>query len=372
MTKRANGDGTIGQYGNRWIARITLPDGRRQAFYGRTREDAKSQMDAALVDLRRGKPLPDRDLRLSEYLEDWLEDCVKPSVRPRTYDSYEQTVRCHINPALGKRRLSRLAPAQVQNLLNDKLAAGLSPTTVRYIRSVLRLALAQALRWDYVARNVAELTTPPRGERREMRVLSPQEALAFAEALRGSRLEAICLLAATSGLRQGELLGLHWSDVDLAAGTLAVRAQLQRLDKEYRLVEVKTSHSRRTIPIPAFAVAALRQHHTRQLEDRLAAGPDWQEHGLIFPSQVGTPMDAKNLSHRFRQFADGAGFQGLRFHDLRHSFASLLLAKGVAPRVIMEMMGHTLISTTMDTYTQVMPELLRDAADKMDEVFGQK
>lgn len=359
----------------RWEARVTLtdPDGRRirRSLLARSRPEVEAKLRAALDAEARGLPATDARLRLAEHLTDWLEN-VRPRVRPRTYQSYESVVRVHLIPALGHVPLIRLTPQQVQTMLNRQSAGGASPRTVAISRDVLRLALHQAERWGQLGRNVARLVDPPRVVRHEIRPLAPAEVRRFLDAIAGTPDEALYLTAIGLGLRQGELLGLAWSDVDLEAGTLRVRHALQRIDGVARLVEPKSVTSRRTVALPAVVADALRQHRRRQLERRLAAGDRWraEDWDLVFCSATGTPLDGPNVNKRFQRLIADLGLPRQRFHDLRHACASLLLVQGVAPRVVMETLGHSQISLTMNTYSHVMPALGRDAAARMDELLA--
>ena len=260
----------------------------------------------------------------------------------------------------------------MQAFLNAKSASGLSPRSVGYLRAVLRQALGQAERWGMVTRNVARLADPPRIPRHEVRPFSPEEARRFLDAIRGDRLEALYLVALGVGLRQGEILGLAWSDVDLEASTLTVRHALQRVDRVLVLVEPKSATSRRIIALPALVRDALRAHRTRQRTERLLAGSRWHDdpRDVVFRTTVGTPMDGIAVTRRFQAVLRQAGLPRQRFHDLRHACASLLLAQGVAPRVVMETLGHSQISLTLNTYSHVIPALGRAAADQMDAVLG--
>ncbi|MBF6613953.1 MAG: site-specific integrase, partial [Chloroflexi bacterium] len=209
---------------------------------------------------------------LGQFLATWLEDSVRPTVRPKTYDSYAQVVRLYIEPELGRVQLGKLTPQQIQHLLNKLLKMGLAPRTVRYCHAILKIALGRAYKWSLVPRNVAQLVDAPRSRRYEMRSLTPEEARVFLNTVRGDRLEALYSVAIALGLRQGEALGLRWEDVDMDKCTLRVRYALQRIDGKPQLVEPKTQKSRRTIFMPQVTVNALRTHRVRQLEERLAAG----------------------------------------------------------------------------------------------------
>jgi integrase len=371
--KRGNGEGTIIRRADgRWEARVTLPDGTRKSFYARSRQEAARRLTQALRDRDQGLPVGlNARQTVGQYLERWLADVARPTVRPSTYESYAGYVRRHLIPGLGAIPLSRLTPQDVQAFLTAKLQDGqLTPRTVQYLRAILRRALAQALKWGLVARNAAALTDPPKVPRHEIRPLTPQEATAFLEAVRGDRLEALFVLALTTGMRQGELLGLRWQDVDLDAGTLRVAVALQRIGGQPRLVEPKTARSRRELPLPERATAALRAHRARQREERLRLGAAWQDWGLVFTREDGAPLDASTVTHRFQKLLARANLPRVRFHDLRHTCASLLLAHGVPARVIMDILGHSQISVTLNTYTHVLPDMQREALARLNALFA--
>ena len=291
---------------------------------------------------------------------------VKASVRPRTYESYCQLIRLYIGPGLGRIRLQKLSATDVQSFLNDRLAAGLSARTVQYVHAVIPKALNQALRWDLIPRNVATLFSPPRVKRPEVQPLTPAEVKTFLTALSGNRLVALYTLVVAVRLRQGEALGLRWEDVNFDRSTLSVRKALQRVEGELRLTESKSSKSRRSLILSPSFMAALRIHRSQQLQERLLSENRWKETGLVFTTCVGTPLDGPGVTRRFQRVLAKAGLPRKRFHDLRHTCASLLLAQGVHPRVIMEILGHSQMSLTMDTYSHVMPTLQEDAARLME------
>ena len=375
--KRGQGEGSIyKRKDDRWAAVINLgyQDGklRRKTFYGATREEVKDKLVAALNDQQKGLPISTESQTLSQFLEKWLDDISRPAVRPKTYLFYRDHIRLHIEPALGKKRLEKLTPADVQRFVNDRLQSGLSPQSIRHIISTLRAALNVAVKWQLVYRNVAALVSLPRIQKQEMKFFTPDDAKTFLGSIKGHRLEALFIMALTLGLRRGELLGLHWSDVDLDAATLRVNYGLQRFDGKLHLMEPKTEKSRRVLPLPSLLVAALRAHRTRQLEERLALGSDWQETGLVFVSTVGTPLEPRNLNRTFDALLENAKLSKIRLHDLRHSCATMLLAQGIPQRTLMEILGHSQISLTMNTYSHVLPEMTRAAVGVMDAVLGGK
>lgn len=379
MTRRGRNEGTIHHRADgRWVAIIghgynDAGKRIRQHVYGRTRADVVAKLGPALRARDDGLlPAPAR-LTVTSELADWLE-AVRPTVRPSTFTSYKYIVKTHLAPALGRVRLVRLQPTDVERMTTAKEAGGLSPRTVALMRTVLRMALGRAVKHGRLSRNVAALANPPRQVRHEIKPLSPEEVRTLLAAVAGTRLEGPVVVAVSTGLRAGELLGLQWADIDLDTGTLTVRTALQRIDGEHRLVPPKTSSSKREVALGAGTVAAIRAHRIRQLEERLVAGDEWNAAwpDLVFQTTVGGPVDINNLRHRFHRVLDRVGLRRVRWHDLRHAAASLLLAQNVHPRVIMELLGHSSIAVTMNTYSHVMPAARRDAAATMDAILAAK
>lgn len=368
--RRGNNEGSIRKRKDgRWEARVTV-NGRQRSLYGKTRDEVARKMRSTLRDVDRGHPVVSHQTLLQAYLREWLETTVKPTVRPKTYESYEGHVRLHIVPALGAVPLVKLEPRHVQRLMNDMLIRGLSPRTVIHTRATLRRALGHAQKWGLVARNVAALVDPPKAPRAEIDPLSPEQARQFLAAVEGDRFETLYHVALALGMRRGEILGLPWSNVDLDAGTLRVNQALQQIEGEWQLVEPKTKRSRRTLPIPDIVVAKLRTHRARQSRDRLRAGDRWEDWGLVFTTRIGTPLDGGNVTKAFQRTLAALGLPRQRFHDLRHACATFMLMQGLSPRVVMETLGHSQISVTMDTYAHVMPELQLEAANRMNDLLG--
>lgn len=376
MAKRSAGEGSLFQRADgRWCGQINLgwQGGRRvrKYFYGSSAEQARDALLKARADHAAGFPIAIERQTVGQFLERWLET-VKASIRPRTFQSYEILVRRHITPELGSLRLDKLSAQHVQTLLSRESASGLSSQTVRHVRAILRIALNQAIKWGLVARNAASLAVPPKLERKRFRSLSPEEARQLLDAARGDRLEAVYTVALSLGLRLGEILGLRWQDVDLDGGTLTVNQAIYRMRGGLVTSEPKTERSRRCLFLPDGVRAALKAHRLRQLQERLIAGSRWQDTSLVFTSTIGTPLDPRNLFRAFKALLRRAGLPGCRFHDLRHSAASLLLAQGVPMRAVMELLGHSSMSTTADIYSHVMPAMMRDVADKMDAILGSR
>jgi integrase len=373
--RRDYGSGSLRELPDgRWQGRVDLgrdAGGRRlrPTFTG-TKREVQSAIARAIRDREAGVAGASGRLTVRDYLARWMADSAAQRVRPRTLDGYRTVVEVHLVRGLGDVRLAKLTAPQVQAFVNAK-AATLSPGTVRNIHAVLRRALNQAVRWGLIARNVATLVDLPPARHHAVQALTDARARAILEAVRGDRIEPLVTVTLATGLRQGEALGLRWTDVDLEAGTATIRHSLLRRGRVVELVEPKTARSRRTVVLPGFAVAALRrQRDWFQAQQRLLAGEDWREGEFVFTSSVGTPLDGTNVTHRLQQLLAAAGLPRMRFHDLRHGAATLLLAAGVHPRVVMETLGHSQISLTMNTYSHVVPALQRDAADRLEAMLG--
>jgi integrase len=374
MAKRGNGEGSICRRKNGgWMAQYAVytPEGRkRKTIYGKTRKEVAKKLAKALADREGGFIFDAGNQTVSEYLERWLADSVKGSVKPSTYESYKWLVRRHIIPTLGRVKLASLNAAHLQGFYSSKLEQGLSPRSVQYMHAVMRRALKQALRWGLVPRNVSEAVDPPRPHKKEIRPLSRDEARRLLEAARGDRLEALYVLAVHCGLRQGELLGLRWEDVDLDAATLRVRRSLNTAREGPRFIPPKTARGRRTVKLNRPAVEALRRHHHRQFEESTVLADQWQDYGLVFATTAGTPISSRNLTGRsFKPLLKQAGLPDIRFHDLRHTCATLLLGSGVHPKLVQELMGHATIAITMDTYSHVLPGMGDQTANAMETVL---
>jgi integrase len=367
-------------------------DGKRhrKSIYGATRKEVSDELTRALRAQQLGMPIESGRLTVEEWLKQWLETEKPPATKPKTYAAYEYHTRMHLIPAFGKRPIVKLQPQEIRAFMQTKASEGLAPKSIRHFRATLRAALNVAVRDGLVARNVAALVKPPREDKRPLHVFTKQEAMRFLEIVKGHRLEAIFTVALCLGLREGEILGLRWADVDLNSGKLEVRFTLQRVKRpgekkgRLELIAPKTERSRRIIVLPQVAISALRAHRARQEDERSACGSRWHETGMVFTTGIGTMLDQRNMLRAFyaimdtRDPADLAPdlqkrrklLPSLRFHDLRHSAATLLLAQGVHPRYIMELLGHSSISLTMNTYGHILEEMKKETARQADAIFG--
>ena len=372
MTKRrANNEGSIyKRQDGRWVASVTLPGGTRKSFYGPTRAAVAQKLTVGLKAVQDGLPVPSDQLKVGRYLQDWLHT-AQPRLRPSTWHRYEQLIRVYALPALGALALSRLEPRHLERLYADGLTSGAAPATVRQLHAVLRSALGQAAQWGTVVRNVALLVRPPRLTRHDLTPLSAAQARALLDAAQAERFAALYVLAITTGMRLGELLGLCWRDVDLETGQLHVQHTMLRLPDGLKLREPKTPQSRRRIALTPQAVAALRRHRAQQAMERLQIGAAWADHDLVFANAIGRPVEQGNLlSRSFWPLLARAALPRIRFHDLRHTCATLLLQQGVHVKIVSEMLGHSNIKITLDVYSHVLPDMQTPAVDAMDRLLG--
>jgi integrase len=373
--KRGNGEGSItrrkdGLYMARYTVETAI-GAKRKTLYGKTRGEVSEKLTKAMADRDEGLVFDADNLKVGEYLERWLVDSVLDTVRPTTYERYEQIVRIHVRPALGSVKLKNLTPVHVRGLYREKLEAGLSARTVQYIHVTLHKALKQAVQDGLIPRNATEAVKAPQVRREEMRPLSGDQVKVLLEVARGDRLEALYVLAIHTGLRQGELLGLKWEDVDLESGTLRVRRTLVTAKGGPVLTAPKTKGSRRSVKLTQGAVEALRSHLKHQLQEIDRAGSLWRENGLMFASESGEPLDRRYLtSCRYKALLKRAELPMIRFHDLRHTCATLLLSKNVNPKIVSEMLGHASIAITLDTYSHVLPNMRDQAAAAMEEALS--
>lgn len=352
-----------------WYGRFDHPDpstGKRVTTRVKapTRSECERLLREAIQRFESGQASLDERITVREYLVDrWLPS-IASTVRPATHRRYTDIVVGHILPAMGHLRLSKLSALDLQRLYADRLATGLSPNTVRHHHAVLHRALGQAVRMRVIDRSVADLVDPPRSVKPDVKAWDVREVVRFLDVGDTSDLAALWRLALLGGLRRGELLGLKWDDVDLERGTLAVRHSLIRGNAStWELGAPKTASGRRTIALDKTCVAALRKQRAAQNAERLRLGPIWNDQGFIFANETGGPLHANTVVLRFKRLAAAAGVTPIRFHDMRHTCATLALVHGVHPKVVQERLGHSNIAMTLDRYSHVTPGLQREAAD---------
>jgi integrase len=372
--KRSHGEGNIYKRADGlFVGRIMLgrkPNGRpdRPKVIGSTRAAVLKQIAELRRQADEGTVIDAGHSRqtVAAYLGVWL-DAAGTTTRPQTLVGYRQIVRDHITPSLGRYKLSALRPDAIQRLYAAKLAEGLSAYTVRKIHIVLHRALEVAVRWRYLPRNPADDVDPPTASKRDVRPPEPAELTRLVEAAEAAqdRLAALWALAIYTGCRQGELLALGWTDVDMELATLSVRRNLIQVKNQTPLFGApKSETSRRTISLPVAAVAALRAHKARQAEERLAAA-HWADCDLVFCSAIGTPLLRRNINRSFSLALKRAGLRAtIRFHDLRHAHATLMLRAGVPLKVASGRLGHGSVAITADLYQHWASDMDTDAAER--------
>ncbi len=377
--KRADGEGTISQHptSGMWRGRLMVgrkPDGRpdvrevyakSQAGCRRKLDEMKRRVAGGIL----GEGKVERD-SVGVFLSGWLKG-KRATVEETTWARYEQSIRLHLVPALGAMKLAALRPDDLRRLYAAKLQAGLSPRSVRYVHLTISQALKQALLDGDLPRNVAASVKPPKEERREMRVLAPEETMRLLRAAAGDRLAGLWTLAVYTGCREGELLGLKWQDVNWVAATVTVQRNLTRVKgKAPTLRDPKTHAGLRTLPLSATALAALRAHRAEQNVDRLALGEDYADHGLIFATHTGTPLLARNVIRAFKALLARVGLpRSVRVHDLRHTTATMLIASGTDIATTARILGHATPQVTATVYAHVLPRATAQATERLEEAF---
>jgi integrase len=368
---------------------------------GTTKREVQQKLRELLSNADRGILPSAERLTVAQFLDRWLEDTVKRGLRPSTYSDYRNSVHRHAIPAFGKVQLAKLQPMHLQRLYAEMLDKGLSPKTVGNVHGCLHVALKQALEWGLVPRNVASVVRKPRPRKVPIQVLTEGQVGLLLQAGRGSRQEALVTLALASGMRESELLGLRWGEVDLDRGLVRVTGQLRR---DRSIEDTKTPTGNRTIDLPGSAVETLREHRRRQLRERELWGPEWEDNDLVFctghPSRLpksrlngsgslpeeqlgvggaettydkraGRPLGHRNVLRDFTKLLEDAGIPHVDFHALRHTHATLLLLLGTNPKVVQERLGHSSISVTMNIYSHFLPTMGKDAAGRLDRVLSQ-
>jgi integrase len=361
MTKRRiKGEGSVyRRKDGRCMGEYVDANGKRRYVSGKTKPEVRAKLRKRLEDRDAGIAYDFEGLTVERYMDRWL-DFIRDKVRPGTFKPYEAIVRLHIKPTLGRAKLDQLNALQLEKLYRQKLDAGLSARRVRYIHVTIRKALKDAVRLQLLSRNIADAAIPPRLVKQEIEPLTQEQMRSLLDAARSDKLEAFYVLAITTGMRQGELLGLQWKDIDLDAGTLRVNRSVY----EGVTSPPKTSAGRRTIRLSKLAIAALKQHRINNAKRRIS---EW-----VFPNANGTPIGHQNLHNRsWKPLLERAGLPHfVRFHDIRHSCISLLLSRGVPIKVVSEMAGHADISITLSVYGHVLPDMQNTAADGMDKALG--
>jgi len=376
-----------------WEARYTAgvdADGKQKqkSVYGKTRPEVAKALTKILNDINSGTYVKPSKLTIGSWLDTWLKDYKKQSVRIKTYSSYQDVVRLHLkSSSIGNLNLKDLQTHHVQHLLSSIIDKGLSPRMAKYVHIILSMAMKQALMSNLIVRNVCDGVTIPKQKKKEIRVLTVKEQEVFTEAVKGHRLEAAFILDLFTGLRLGELLALKWSDINLKEGILKVSRNVQRVrvedaETKTQIVygEPKTESGRRSIPLLDEVVAILKTHKARQAAEKLKAGElyykeneeDREEDRFVFCTELGKQIETRNFQRIFYLLVEKANLKDVNFHACRHTFATRGLENGIEPKVMSELLGHSSITITLDLYSHVLPEKKRDSINKLKGLFKAK
>lgn len=364
MQKRDYGSGGIRQKpSGSWEASLRV-SGRRVTKNFPTRKGAQSWLAKATHEAAVGTLAVSPRMTLAQYLNEWL-TAVATTLRPATHELYSYIVRCHIVPALGHVPLSQIQPLAIQHLYQEREASGLAAGTVRRIHAVLHRALVQAVRWRLLATNPTVGLEVPTERSASTEVWTAAQVRTFLAHIRAHRLCALYLLAVATGMRRGELLALSWEDVDFDRATLRIRQTAGVVRRQLVLSEPKTAKGRRAIAVPEVAIHALSEHRQRMAAEGWPTASGW-----VFVSVSGTVIWPTHLVRQFHTLSKEAGLPRIRFHALRHTAATLMLSRGVHPKVVQEMLGHSAVTMTLDTYSHVLPTMQQQAAAAMQALLA--
>ena len=370
--RRGHNEGTVYYEPDRdrWVAEVSIGPGKRKKFRFKTKQEAIKKKNEALRELERKTLATGPQRKLGDYLEDWIENVHKDNLRISTYVKYKKHIK-YIVSDLGEIWLQKLTPEQVTRFYTKKIKDGLSSKTVHGIHGVLKLALDNAVRWNYVSKNVCDLVKPPRVVSREVVPLDIEQARMLLESVREHRLEVLLTMAIVTGMRRGELLALTWSNIDFERHSLQVVHTVDYIPKYgYVQTEPKTKAGKRLIRLPAFLMDMLKAHRVQQEEQRSKVGTAWENRDLVFPDLKGGYFNPNYLLRVFKKILENAGVPHMHFHDLRHSAATILLCMGINIKVIQSLLGHSDISITLGLYSHLLPTMQQEVVDKWDEAFG--
>lgn len=394
--RRAHGEGSIYQRKDgTWAGVVRYEDPetgekKKHFVYGKTRKEAANKKKDFEDKLEKGIVPKTEKITVGKWLDDWLEIYARVRVRQNTFEGYQRIVNGHLKPDLGKIKINDLKPRHVQKMLNEKLERGnkrtggpLGPRQVEYIYAVLHMALEQAVKDNIITRNVCDAVDKPQKVKREFMPWTVEQTNQFLSSVKDERLFPLYMVAWGTGLRRSEILGLKWDDIDLKKGNLTVRRTLVRVkgNPPYQFGEPKTPKSRRTIPLPGPVVQALKKWKAQQAQEALVwkglhkdvpeeQRPPYNPLNLVFCTEIGEPMNPEFISRTFKRDLKRAGLPEIRFHDLRHGHATMLLELGEDIKIISDRLGHSTITLTADTYSHVREKLQRQASNKLEQVLN--
>ena len=368
VKRRGKNDGSLYKRRNgTWRALVSV-NGKRISHTAETKAECQRWIRLMLHQLDQGWDYASGTVPLDEYLYQWL-NTHKVTLRDHTTHRYNQLIRDHIVPNIGENKLKDLTLAGVERFYSLLIETGIGVRTIREVHAVLHKALKKAVRYGYIQNNPVHGASLPRYTHAEMQVFDESQVTQFLVASHNTVHEALFHLAVVTGMRQGELFGLNWSDLKWNSGILYIKRQVQRVPGQgWKFIEPKTKAGRRTVRLGEETLQFLREYRERQRAYKEKVGERWQDHELIFPSSVGTPLNPSNLRRVFNRTLDVAGLSRIRFHDLRHTAASLMLNHGIPVIVVSKILGHAKPSTTMDIYGHLIHEMQGEAVQVMEEL----
>lgn len=380
---------------NKFLVRIFLgkdTDGKRNYFsqlIKGSKKDADKYLAKKLNEKNLGEFIEPAAMSLNVFLEKWLNEVARIKVRQSTFDGYEFKIKRHVKNTIGKKRLRDLEAFDIQKLYNDMSKSGLSAKSIRHLHNIINPALKQAIKWKLIKHNPCELCELPKLVRHEMQYFTKDEVSIFLEHAKSDRYYAAFVLAIETGMRIGEYLGLKWQDIDFENSRLSVRRGLvPKKGGGFAFTEPKTARSVRSIPLTQSTISILKEHRRKQFEQKMPIREVYEELDLVFPTEIGTPTLDGNLDKRhFKKIIKAANdaitktntengeykplLKAVRLYDLRHTCATLLLSKGVNPKVVSERLGHSSIALTLDIYSHVLPDMQNEATGIMEDlIFG--
>ncbi len=366
--RRAKNEGTLyRRKDGLWCAQVSL-DGRRLTKYARSQLECRDWIKEMLAKIESGLTYNGTQVTLGSFLTTWLNG-KGISRRERTVFQYRKIIENYILPSLGKMRIQDIRPAHILHIYSQLQESGTGARTMQLVHTVLHNAFSQAVRQGVILRNPADAVERPRWEPKEFRTFTEDQTRQFLLAAAGHRYEVLFYLALTTGMREGELLGLKWSDVDWGKGVLNIQRQLQRIEhKGLFLLPPKTKSGIRQIKLGQGMLDRLAEHRERQERERQEAGSRWQENDLIFPSSTGRLFEGHRIYDEFKELLVKAGLPDMRFHDLRHTALSLLMDMGIAVTTVQQMAGHSKASVTTDIYGHAMSKSQEKAVEQMEEL----
>ena len=397
MAKRANGEGTLSRRKDKagktvgWRAAVTVginEDGTqdRRWVSGKTQAEVQEKLRAFQADMHAGTVADTEGLTMTAFMARWADHKEREGLKPNPVQSYRDTARLYITPYIGRVKLEKLRPLDVEHLLSKMQKDGKSAANRRYALRILSMALRQAVRWQMLPRNVAEVISPPKAERPEMKTWTPEQVATFLDATQLHRLYAALYLSLMTGMRRGEVLGLKWEDVDFERSRLMVRNNLVEVHRDgvpgkkqvgkstvssvrIELQTPKTAASRRTVALSAGTLSKLKEHQVRQNGERKVAAEAWEENGYVFASELGGPTNPNYFYDQFKKLSREAKLPNIRLHDLRHTAASLMIRRGISPKVVSDRLGHTDPAFTLRVYTHLYDEQREEAAFDLADLF---